>query len=991
MSAITLTDLRCEYMTNPLGLGERTPRLSWRLLAPHRGAAQCAYQIRAAPSISELDKPAAQLWDSGRIDSGESLHHRYAGAALRSGQRCCWQVRIWDEHGAVTAWSEPAWWEMGLLDAADWAAQWITPGWEEDPTISQPSPLLRRDFTLTAAVVARARLYITAQGLYVCEINGHRVGDALLTPGWTSYHHRLLVQSYDVTELLQDGANTLGAILGEGWYRGRIGAVGGLRCAYGETLGLLAQLVIHHADGTVTTVASDEHWQAATGPILSSGIYDGEHYDARCERRGWSLPGGGDHDWQSVRVLAQPLTHLESSPGPHVRIQEELPSVAATLRDACHALYDFGENIAGWTRIAVRGEAGVRVILRHAEALDADGALYTANLRSAQQTEQYILRGDGVEVYAPHFTYHGFRYVEVETSAPLSAPLQITGIVVYSDLETTGNFACSDARLNQLQRNIVRSQRGNFIDIPTDCPQRDERLGWAGDAQVFAPTACFNMQCAPFFSKWLRDLAADQRPDGAYPVAAPMPSSAVKELSGGSMATLPIQVEPGYGVAGYSDAGVIVPWTLYLCYGDPAILTEHYTSMARWIENLALKAGDDLIWSSWFQFGDWLALNAPTLNDLVATAYFAHSTYLLAQIAHVLGKREDAERYRTRWEAIRRAFVARFVQPDGAIQPDTQSAYVLALAFDLLPETLRAQAAQRLVALIRARNNHLSTGFMGTPHLCEVLVRASYLDVAYDLLLQESYPSWLYPLTHGATTIWERWNGVQPDGVFFNPAMNSFNHYAYGAIGDWLYHRVGGIDCDVTAPGYQHVLVRPQPGGGITWARTTLHSPYGEIVVKWEIVNRAFTLDVIVPPNTTATVTLPTQGVTLESGQTLQSGAMGVLKIVRSDHVADITVGAGAYHFTAPYTPISSLPSPPPNCDYRAPRFSIHTSVSGIYADEAARAAVLTALPDTAPALAALLEQNRRRPYSLDQLAILAPAILTPENLAHIDQQLAAL
>jgi len=879
---------------------------------------------------------------------------------------------------------------MGLLDAADWTAQWIAPGWDEDPATPQPSPLLRRDFTLPSPA-ARARLYITAHGLYIGEINGRRVGSDCLTPGWTSYHHRLLVQSYDVTDLLNAGDNTIGAILGEGWYRGRIGAVGGLRCAYGETLGLLAQLVIHHADGTVTTIASDERWQAATGPILSSGIYDGEHYDARRERRGWSLPGGEDHNWQPVRVLAQPLTHLEPSPGLYVRIQEELPPVAVTLRDACHAIYDFGENIAGWTRIAVRGEAGVHVTLRHAEALDAEGSLYTANLRSAQQTDHYILRGDGVEVFAPHFTYHGFRYVEVETAAPLSAPLQITGIVVYSDLETTGSFACSDARLNQLQRNIVRSQRGNFIDIPTDCPQRDERLGWSGDAQVFAATACFNMQCAPFFSKWLRDLAADQRPSGAYPIAAPMPSSAVKELSGGGMAIMPIQVDPGYGVAGYSDAGVIVPWMLYLRYGDRDVLAEHYASMARWIEDLARKAGGDLIWSGWFQFGDWLALDAPTLNDLVATAYFAHSTHLLAQIAHVLGKREDAERYRTRWETIRGAFVARFVQPDGAIQPEAQSAYVLALTHDLLPATLRDQAAERLVALIRARNNHLSTGFMGTPHLCDVLAHAGYLDVAYDLLLQESYPSWLYPLAHAATTIWERWNGIQPDGAFFNPAMNSFNHYAYGAIGDWLYRTIGGVDGDATSPGYRHVIVRPQPGGNITWAHTTLHSLYGTIDVKWEIAAQVFTLDVVAPPNTTATITLPTCGDVCEGGQPLQLASPDVLAVAQGDRTCSITVTAGAYRFKAPYAPIPPLPSPPPNPHYCAPRFSIHTSVSSIYADEAARTAVLTALPDAARALAALLEQNRRRPYSLDQLAILAPDLLTPEHLAVINRCLADL
>jgi len=987
---VALTDLRCEYQVNPLGLGESKPRLSWRLRSTRRGAAQTACQVRVAATAEQLTQKDAVLWDSGRITMADSAHFGYAGPPLCSGVRYVWQVRIWDDAGAASTWSEPAWWEMGLLAPADWSARWIAPAWAEDAMTPQPSPLLRRDFLLDRPVL-RARLYVTARGLYVCEINGRRVGDALLTPGWTSYHHRLLAQSYDVTDLLRPGANAIGAILGEGWYRGRIGAVGGRRCAYGDALGLLLQLVVGYTDGATTILTSDEHWQAISGPILAAGIYDGERYDARLAQANWSAPGGGDSSWQPVRVMDWPRENVVAAAAPVVRALQEITPVVAVRHNDSRAIYDMGENIAGWTRLAVQGEPGVCVALRHAEAIDAAGQLYTANLRSALQTDHYHLRGDGVEHFEPHFTVHGFRYVEVESSAPLLTPPQVNGIVIHSDLELTGSFACSDERLNRLQRNIVRSQRGNFIDIPTDCPQRDERLGWAGDAQVFAPTACFNMQCVPFFAKWLRDLAADQRPDGAYPVAAPMPQSAVEELSGGAMARMPVAVEPGFGVAGYSDAGVIVPWTLYLRYGERNILAEHYPHMVRWIENLRAKSGDDLIWSGWFQFGDWLALNAPTLNDLVATAYFAHAAHLVSQIADILGKKEDADRYADLWQEIRRAFIARFVQPDGRILPEAQTAYVLALAFDLLPQELRPAAAYALVTLVRARNNHLSTGFMGTPHLCRVLAEAGYLPVAYDLLLQESYPSWLYPLTMGATSIWERWNSIQPDGEFFHPAMNSFNHYAYGAIGDWLYRTVGGIDSDAAASGYRHVIVRPQPGGDLTWAHTQLLSGYGEIIVQWEIVDERFVLEVVVPPNTSAAIYLPVTGAVLESGLLLERSIKGIQSVEQSERELIVQVAAGRYRFDARYAPPASLPSPPPDLTYRDPRFTIHTSVSSLYADDHARAAVLAAAPEAADFMQELMERHQRHPYSLYQLAVLAPDLLTPQRLAVIDTRLAAL
>lgn len=990
MAHIYVADLRCEYQVNPLGLGVQRPRLCWRLLSSQRNVHQSAYQVRVAAAPALLANPQALLWDSGKVPSGASIHQVYGGPPLTSGARYYWQVRVWDGPGAVSAWSDPAWWEMGLLEPADWQAQWITPAWEEDPEQEQPAPLLRTVFRLDGEV-ARARLYVTALGLYTCEINGERVGDYLLAPGWTSYHKRLQVQSYDVAAQLRPGENALGAILGEGWYRGRIGALGGQRRAYGDRLGLLLQMVVTYVDGSVAYVVSDESWQATPGPIRAAGIYDGETYDARHAQPGWSSPDFIATEWSPIAILDYPKAQLVAWPGPYVRRKEELTPVSTrTVADGA-MIVDFGENIAGWVRLQVQGTAGTTVTMRHAEVLDRDGRLYTENLRSAKQTDQYTLHGRGMEQYEPSFTFHGFRYVEVRGQPALPPNLKITAVAIYSDLEPAGTFACSDPRINRLQRNIVRSQRGNFIDVPTDCPQRDERLGWTGDAQVFARTACFNMQTAPFFTKWLQDLAADQLPNGAYPIAAPMPKTVVAELSAGTLATLPVQIEFGYGVAGWSDAGVIVPWILYLCYGDTRILEEQYPGMVRWVENMHEKAGADLIWRGWFQFGDWLAINAPSQNDMVATAYFAHSTHLLSKIARVLGRADDGDRYHAAWLRIRAAFRERFVTADGQMQPESQTAYVLGLAFELLLPEQRAPAAQRLVALIRARNNHLSTGFIGAPQLCEVLADAGYVDVAYDLLFQDTFPSWLYPISMGATTIWERWNSMQPDGAIFHPAMNSFNHYAYGAIGEWLYRNVGGIDLDERDPGYKHVIIRPQVGGGLTWARATLASPYGEISSAWRLEGADLHIDVGIPPNASATVYVPAQagkGDILEGDRPLRASA-GDLEIERVGGTVAIRLGSGNYQFAAPYAPAERLPSPEPDLSYREPRFTIYTSVSGVLADEEARAVLFTHLPAASERLQHVMQ--RHRIYSLYQLAAFVPELLTPERLAAIDRDLRVL
>jgi alpha-L-rhamnosidase len=881
-----VTHLTTEYLVNPLGLDTPRPRLSWRLDAPERGAKQTAYHILAASDPARLAAGTADLWDSGRVESDESVLVEYAGAALRSGQRAHWQVRAWDGAGQPTEWSAPAWWEMGLLEPGDWQAAWISPGAAEHAT---PNPLLRGTFDVSGTVVA-ARAYVTALGLYELELNGRRVGDWLLTPGWTSYNKRLQYQVYDVTPLLRPGRNALGALLGDGWYRGRMGWVADKdRHVYGGQVGLLAQITITYADGRVQVVGTDAAWKHAPGPIVSSELYDGEAHDARLERPGWSTSDYDDAGWAPVQAhrVADERRNLVAQVGVPVRRINELKPIGVIQTPAGETLLDFGQNMVGWVRMRVSGEAGATITLRHAEVLDADGNFYTANLRSAKQTDTYTLKGDGEEIFEPRFTFHGFRYVAV-AGYPGEVTLDnFTGVVIHSDMPATGAFECSDPLINQLQHNITWGQKGNFVDVPTDCPQRDERMGWTGDAQAFARTAAFNYRVAGFMTKWLRDVAADQWANGAVPHVVP-------------------DVLRQAGSTGWGDAATIVPWVVYQCYGDKRLLAEQYPSMAAWVGYGLAQAGDDLIWDGGFHFGDWLAVKGPDANipnpvtniSLISTAFLAHATHLTAKAARVLGKLDDAAKYDQLFADIKSAFNREFVTPSGRIGPDTQTAYVLALQFELLPPELHAQAARRLADDVRRRDHHLTTGFLGASHLSHVLSDYGYLDEAYALLHQETYPSWLYPVTKGATTIWERWDGLQPDGKFQDVGMNSFNHYAYGAIGDWLYRVVAGINQDPDAPGYKRILLRPRPGGKLTYARASHDSLYGKIESGWARTDSVLKLDVTIPPNTEAEVHLPASSVAAvtEGGKPLGEAA-GVRLVREAAGEVVVGVGAGKYEF----------------------------------------------------------------------------------------------
>jgi alpha-L-rhamnosidase len=702
-------------------------------------------------------------------------------------------------------------------------AQWIQPSFTETSTL-RPCPIFRKELAIDKPVKS-AKITITAHGLYEAWIGDQRIGTGLFTPGYTNYHRRLQYQQYDVSKQLHSGKNTISVMIGDGWYRGQYGADMETD-GYGKDAGLLFQLDLLYADGSRQTVISDSSWRCSTGAVRSSSLYNGELIDTRLQASEWSPVKTADYsDDNLVESISEP-----------VREHEQFHPVKILTSPKGETILDFGQNLAGWVRFTVSGKSGDTVRLYHSEALDAAGNFYTGNLRLAKAQDIYILNGK-TQTLQPHFTYHGFRFVKLEGYLGPLKPENFTAVALYSDLKPTGEFTCSDTLLNKLQHNITWSQKSNFFDIPTDCPQRSERFGWAGDAQMFCRTASFNQDVKAFFTKWLADLASTQGTNGGLPPIIPE-------------YRFPDTIGPRGGVAGWGDAATIIPWTLYEVYGDTSILKQQYKSMKAWVDYIWSSADTSgLCWKA-NGYGDWYAPLGSTDIEYIDQCFFIHSTELLIRTATVLGKTDDKQQYSALLEKIKTIFLKTYWTPLRV--PNTQTACVLALQFDLLPDSLRPMVAEHLASLIHDNQDHLGTGFIGTPYLLWVLSNNGYSDLAFTLLKQTTPPSWLYPLTKGATTIWEKWAAIKPDGSF---DTCSLNHYAYGAVGDWVYRMVAGIDA--AAPGYKKILIHPHVGASLTWVLAHYDCPYGKIVSNWKLTGNILHLETTIPSNTTATIILP--------------------------------------------------------------------------------------------------------------------------------------
>ncbi len=1043
--------LQCESMAEPLGIDLTHPRLSWQLQDSRRGARQTAYEVRVASSAESLAQDHADVWDSGKIASDQSVNVPYGGPAVESRRRYYWQVQVWDSQGQPSGYSAASWWEMGLLSSQDWKAKWITrdmplergdyesapkwiwaaddnaltnatpgkhdfrfhfdlkgkpkaatlfitakdnieawvngkqvlvespmgnfgrardpwgyfrvipvgkllnpgsnslaaeaivqkdqerppqagliavlrvemadgkverfisgPEWKVGPEPAgsawvaqklddsawsssagvaevvqaplgtpwpaQPVDLLRRKFNVTKTV-RTARIYSTALGTYQLYLNGQRVGNDILAPGWTDYRKRIVYQVYDVTSQLAQGENAIGAILGGGWYAdGR----GWLQTRYNfgpPPVRLLLQLEVEYSDGTHDSVMTDESWKATQSPILASEIYNGESYDARREQSGWDQPSFSDARWGAVVSVAEPPAALVAQDFQPIMAAETLKPKTVTNPKPGVYVFDLGQNMVGWARLHVTGKAGTKVQIRFGEVLKPNGELYTENLRTAEATDAYTLRGKGPESYEPHFTFHGFRYVELTGYPGTPTRNAVEGIVFYTGAPFTIQFKTANETVNQLWSNILWGQRGNFLSVPTDCPQRDERLGWMGDAEVFWRTASFNANLAAFSHKFTTDIRDAQSSTGAFTDVSP-------------------RVGPtGDSVAGWADAGVIIPWSAYLQFRDTRILNENWAAMEKWMEHIA-GANPNYLWlkERGNDYGDWLAIGSETSKDLIATAYWAYDASLMMRIAQVLDRSEDEQKYREVFNRVRAAFNQEYVKPDGTVGTGSQTSHVLALHMNLLSQPLRAVVADKLVEDIKAHDWHLTTGFLGTPYLMIELSNSGHSDVAYRLLVQNTYPSWGYMIEHGATTMWERWNGDQMMG---DPSMNSYNHYAYGAVAEWLYRYAVGIDESPDDPGFHRIMLHPQFDATLGEAKATYDSSYGPITSNWKVDGNTITWEVVVPANTTALLSFPSDVTTriLEGGKDVRQSTEVAL-VLRDDHHTIYEAGAGSYSFT---------------------------------------------------------------------------------------------
>ncbi len=898
-SSVSLSDTRCEYRLNPLGVDSLQPRLSWVINANARDSRQTAYQVLVAGSAELLKQNQGDLWDSGQVKSDQSIQIVYDGKVPAAGQTCFWKVRVWDQAGKVSNWSEPARWTMGLLNAADWRAKWIGFSTPTNSVITLPKhdsyplqapPFFRKAFTVDKPV-KRATAFAAALGAYELHLNGHPVDTDVLSPGWTDFSQRVHYFGYDVTAQLQRGENVLGAVLGDGWYASYL-AFTGRRHYYGGDCRLLVQLQIEYQDGTRAIIGSDDSWEASAGPVREADLLMGCVYDARAEMPGWDKSGFDDRRWQPVQVDNDVRVPLVAHPGEPIRRCEEIPAIKLTEPRPGVYVFDLGQNLVGWARLNAKGDPGQKLIVRHAEMLNPDGTIYTTNLREAKATDTYYLAGKSKRAYEPAFTFHGFRYVEVTGLNYLPKPGDLTGIVVHTDLPRTGWFECSEPLVNKLALNSLWGQKGNFLDVPTDCPQRNERAGWTGDAQVFMKTACLNMNAPAFYTKWLDDLCEDsQRADGGFGDVAPHLSNV------------------GYGNTGWSDAGPLCNWRMFEMYGDTRVLRQHYPALLRHMDYLARTSHNFVRGCG--AYGDWLRLAGPQQSDTIGTAYYAYTAQVMAKIATALGETADADKFHQLANDIRAVFIKNYLQADGRIIDDKnetgQTFYALAFGLDLVPDEMKTRVAGQFVAALQSRDNHIATGFLGTPFILFALQRAGHPELAYQLVLNKTFPSWLQQVVWGSTTMWERWDGWTPDKGFQDPGMNSFNHYWLGCVSEWLITQSAGIDTD--GPAFNHILIRPElgqvaSGRGFSWVKAAYQSIHGRIASQWRLDGDTFRLNVTIPANCAATVYVPatTLANVTESGKTIDRAA-GVKFLRLENGRAVIEIGSGQYEFSSHHLP----------------------------------------------------------------------------------------
>ncbi len=810
-------DVQIEYQRNPAGLSVKEPRFSWKMKAEKPDTVQEAYTLQ----ILSEDQI---VWDAERVISDQSVLVPYAGADLEPEKRYDVKLAVEDNYGNIS--KADAWFETGIFDPRTFKAQMVTHNFPPEETAC---PVFYKEFR-TKKEIKRTLVYATAHGVYELYVNGRRIGEDYMAPGWTSYHHRLQYQRYDITKAVK-GENLLEMPVGNGWYKGILS----FDCKpnrYGDRVEAFAEIHIWYADGEKEVIATDENWKVRTGSIRSSEIYLGETIDTDNPeiREG------------QVSVVPFDKTLLVPQECEPVRITERLEAKAVWKDPKGNLLADFGQNITGLAEIKVKGKKGQKIRIRHAEVLDKDGVFYPDTLRTAISHDVYILNGEE-QVLMPHFTFHGFRYIAIDGIED-AKPEMFTACAMHSDMERIGNFHCSNEKVNQLQSNISWGLRDNFFDIPSDCPQRDERLGWMGDAQVFSWTAAFNRNTARFFTKWMRDVAAESSLEKGVPHVVP-------DLLG------------NYSSAAWSDAAVIIPWVVYQTYGDIRILEESWQCMHEWVDYIRDKTNEDGLWMSGYQYGDWLALDreqgdgsvGATDVYLVANTYYLYVTDLVRQTARALGKQEEAENYRQLYEKTLESFREEYFTSRGRIVSETQTGCVLALYFRLAREKDKERILQSLTANIENHKNHLTTGFVGTPYLCHALSENGAHEIASGLFMKEDYPSWLYAVNKGATTVWEKWNGIYPDGSMPHPGLNSMNHYANGAVGDWMYRKIGGIN--QLEAGYHKFYIKPMFVRGIEEAETELETPYGKIISYWSCRNKKIRVKVTVPANTTALIYLP--------------------------------------------------------------------------------------------------------------------------------------